>query len=172
MAAVGDIISDLMSETFCKSISQDKANSDVVMGLGLRLLRNLQVRLKEKLALGAAFSVGVIKIIFAVIRVVKIGPSAAHVNPIWLALWSMIEASVAIVVASLPSFKVLFTRERRGPSDIHGAKWSKNFQHWRSNQRHSSDVIQPHGSGVELVGVGTSANNADEENQRGNTQTV
>ena len=171
MAAVGDIISDLMSETFCKSISQDKANSDVVMGLGLRLLRNLQVRLKEKLALGAAFSVGVIKIIFAVIRVVKIGPSAAHVNPIWLALWSMIEASVAIVVASLPSFKVLFTRERRGPSDIHGAKWSKNFQHWRSNQRHSSDVIQPHGSGVELVGVGTSAN-ADEENQGGNTQTV
>ncbi|KAL8884087.1 MAG: hypothetical protein Q9215_007785, partial [Flavoplaca cf. flavocitrina] len=154
VAAVGDIISDLM-----------------IMGLGLRLLRNLQVRLKEKLALGAAFSVGVIKIIFAVIRVVKIGPSAAHVNPIWLALWSMIEASVAIVVASLPSFKVLFTRERRGPSDIHGAKWSKNFQHWRSNQRHSSDAIPPHGSGVELVGVETPAN-ADEENQRGNTQTV
>lgn len=56
------------------------------MALGLRLLWNLQISRKEKLALGAVFSVGLIKITFAVIRVVRIGASARHVNPIWLAL--------------------------------------------------------------------------------------
>ena len=149
-------------------MSDYKADSDVVMCLGLRLLCNLRIRFREKLAVGAAFSVGVIKIIFAVIRVVKIGPSAAHVNPIWLALWSMIEASVAIVVASLPSFKVLFASGRRGQSDVHGGKWSKNFQHWRSKQRHSSDMAEPLETGIALDGMDTPAN-GDEEDQRKNT---
>ncbi|KAL8646217.1 MAG: hypothetical protein Q9226_006961 [Calogaya cf. arnoldii] len=137
VAAVGDIFSDLM----------------IVMGLGLRLLYNLQIIAREKIALGAVFMVGLIKIIFAVIRVVRIGPSATHVNPIWLALWSMIEASVAIVVASLPSFKVLFARGRRRRSEIRGAKWSKTFHHWRSHQRHSNDMIEPLESGIALDGM-------------------
>ena len=68
----------------------DSADVSIVMGLGLRLLRNLQINPKEKIALGAIFSVGFIKITFAIIRVVRIGPRATHVNPIWLALWSMI----------------------------------------------------------------------------------
>ncbi|KAI4269760.1 MAG: hypothetical protein L6R38_007348 [Xanthoria sp. 2 TBL-2021] len=146
VAAAGDIISDLM-----------------IMGLGLRLLWNLQISAREKIALGAIFSVGFIKIAFAIIRVVKIGATARHVNPIWLALWSMIEASVAIVVASLPSFKVLFARGRRRRSEIRGAKWSKTG-HWRSHHRHSNDMIEPLDGGIALDGVETRAN-GDEENQ-------
>ncbi|KAL8845948.1 MAG: hypothetical protein Q9221_008927 [Calogaya cf. arnoldii] len=115
------------------------------------------VTAREKIALGAVFMVGLIKIIFAVIRVVRIGPSATHVNPIWLALWSMIEASVAIVVASLPSFKVLFARGRRRRSEIRGAKWSKTFHHWRSHPRHSNDMIEPLESGIALDGMETPA---------------
>ena len=84
-----------------------------VMALGLRLLWNLRITKKEKLALGTIFSVGFIKIAFAAIRVVKIGASSKHVNPIWLALWSMVEASVAVIVACLPSFRVLFRHGRR-----------------------------------------------------------
>ncbi|KAL8767038.1 MAG: hypothetical protein Q9209_006332 [Squamulea sp. 1 TL-2023] len=111
------------------------------MGLGLRLLWNLQINVKEKLALGAIFSVGLIKITFAIIRVVKIGASATHVNPIWLALWSMIEASVAVVVASLPSFRVLFAHGRR-QFEIRRAVMLKTFHRHRS-QLHSSDVLEP-----------------------------
>ncbi|KAL8825387.1 MAG: hypothetical protein Q9170_007811 [Blastenia crenularia] len=85
----------------------------LVMALGLKLLWNLQIALKEKLALAAMFSVGLIKITIAVIRVVRIGASATHVNPIWLALWTMTEAAVAVVVACLPSFRVLFAHGRR-----------------------------------------------------------
>lgn len=108
------------------------------MALGLRLLKKLQISRKEKAALGAIFSVGLIKIVFAVVRVVRIGVSATHVNPIWLALWSMIEASVAVVVACLPSFKVLFAHGRRR-SEIRQAVTLKKF-HARSN---TGNAVQP-----------------------------
>ncbi|KAL8933207.1 MAG: hypothetical protein Q9211_005906 [Gyalolechia sp. 1 TL-2023] len=111
------------------------------MALGLRLLGKLRVSPQEKLALAAIFSVGLIKITFAVIRVVRIGASATHVNPIWLALWSMIEASVAVVVACLPSFKVLFAHGRR-QSEIRRAVALRKISR-RHSQNHSNDMNQP-----------------------------
>ncbi|KAI4195499.1 MAG: hypothetical protein LQ350_007166 [Teloschistes chrysophthalmus] len=110
VAAAGDVASDIMSKS-----------SDPQQGI------ELMISVKEKFALGAIFSVGVIKITFAIIRVVKIGASSQHVNPIWLALWSMIEASVAVVVACLPSFKVLFARGRR-QSQMRHAVTLKRFR--------------------------------------------
>lgn len=64
------------------------------MALPLRLLWNLQINAKQKCALAGIFSLGVIIIIFAVVRVVETSATFNHVNPMWLALWSMIEASV------------------------------------------------------------------------------
>lgn len=111
------------------------------MALGLRLLAKLQISLREKVALGATFSVGFIKIVFSVVRVVKIGASATHVNPIWLALWSMIEASVALVVACLPSFRVLFAHGRRR-SELRHVVTLKNFPTPHS-PNHNGNAIQP-----------------------------
>ncbi|KAI4172252.1 MAG: hypothetical protein LQ343_003687 [Gyalolechia ehrenbergii] len=113
----------------------------MIMALGLKLLRKLRVSPREKLALAAIFSVGLIKITFAVIRVVKIGASATHVNPIWLALWSMIEASVAVVVACLPSFKVLFAHGRR-QSEIRRAVTLRKISRRRS-QSYINEMRQP-----------------------------
>ncbi|KAL8808051.1 MAG: hypothetical protein Q9182_000329 [Xanthomendoza sp. 2 TL-2023] len=118
------------------------------------------INAREKLALGTIFSVGVIKITFAVIRVVKIGASAKHVNPIWLALWSMIEASVAVVVASLPSFRVLFAHGRR-QSQIRRAVTLKTF-HRRRSQRYSNDEIEPLDSEVRSDGARSPANGTEE----------
>ena len=67
---------------------------DTVMALPLRLLWGLKVNLQQKIALAAIFSLGFIIIAFAVVRVVETGATFKHVNPMWLALWSMIEASV------------------------------------------------------------------------------
>ena len=66
----------------------------LVMALPLRLLWGLQINSRQKLALGGIFSLGIIIIIFAIVRVVEISATFNHVNPLWLALWSMIEASV------------------------------------------------------------------------------
>ncbi|KAL8644792.1 MAG: hypothetical protein Q9210_007070 [Variospora velana] len=125
VAAAGDIASDLM-----------------IMALGLRPLQKLQINRREKVALGAMFSVGFIKILFAVVRVVKIGGmSATHVNPIWLALWSMIEASVAVVVACLPSFRVLFAHGRR-QSELQKAVSLKSVRK-RHIRSHDRDATRP-----------------------------
>ncbi|MCJ1414658.1 hypothetical protein MMC32_000985 [Xylographa parallela] len=81
----------------------------LIMALPLRLLWGLKVNLQQKIALAAIFSLGFIIIAFAVVRVVETGATFKHVNPMWLALWSMIEASVAVIVSCLPSFRALFS---------------------------------------------------------------
>lgn len=64
------------------------------MALPLRLLWKLQIRTRQKLALAAVFSLAIIIIVIAIVRIVEINPNLKHVDPIWLALWSMTEASV------------------------------------------------------------------------------
>ena len=64
------------------------------MALPLRLLWGLQVNRKQKTALVGIFSLAFIIIIFAIVRVIKTSASDEHVDPIWLALWSMMEGSV------------------------------------------------------------------------------
>ncbi|MCJ1226705.1 hypothetical protein MMC12_003358 [Toensbergia leucococca] len=78
-----------------------------VMALPLRLLWGLQISRRQKIALAAIFSLGFIIIIFAIVRVTQTSASSHHVDPVWLALWSVIEASVAVIVSCLPSFRVL-----------------------------------------------------------------
>ena len=69
------------------------------MALPLRLIWNLRINKKQKFALAVMFSLGCIIILFAVIRVIQIRASTHHVDPVWLALWSMIEASVGMSLA-------------------------------------------------------------------------
>ena len=69
------------------------------MALPLRLIWNLRINKKQKLALAVMFSLGCIIIVFAIIRVTQIRASTHHVDPVWLALWSMIEASVGMSIA-------------------------------------------------------------------------
>jgi hypothetical protein len=50
----------------------------------------------ERLGVAAAFSVGIISIIFAVVRVISLvsKTGSSEVSPIWLTLWSIIEDMV------------------------------------------------------------------------------
>ncbi|MCJ1460585.1 hypothetical protein MMC28_010967 [Mycoblastus sanguinarius] len=93
------------------------------MALLLRQLWGLHTNVKQKAALAGIFSLGAIIVIIAIVRVVEIKATIQHVDPVWLALWSAIEASVAVIVSCLPSFRVFFlsTRtdsayKRRNPS--------------------------------------------------------
>lgn len=66
----------------------------LIMALPLRVLWDLQINRQQKSALAAIFSLGFVVIVFAVVRVIETSASIHHVDPIWLGLWSMIEASV------------------------------------------------------------------------------
>ena len=83
------------------------------------------------MALASIFSLSVLIIIVAIIRVVQTSATTQHVDPVWLALWSMIEASVgkspsgtsrveeeidcftAVVVSCLPSLHILITKRAK-----------------------------------------------------------
>ena len=66
------------------------------MALPLHLLRGLiGVNRKQKAGLAALFCLGLFIIAVALIRVFQTRATKEHhVDPIWLALWSQIEASV------------------------------------------------------------------------------
>lgn len=89
------------------------------MLLPLNLLRQLQLGRKKKAGLAGVFAVGLLIMVFAVVRLVEVTQATAAValdptrvaeSPIKLSAWSHIEGSVSIIVASLPTFQFL----RRG----------------------------------------------------------
>ncbi|KAF3921168.1 hypothetical protein ABW21_db0202173 [Orbilia brochopaga] len=88
-AMIADIITDLS-----------------IMALPLRLLYGLKINKKQKMGLILIFSLGVLSIIFAIVRGVGSIVDEAII-PIWLLVWTQSEACVALIVACLPSLRTL-----------------------------------------------------------------
>ncbi len=68
-----------------------------MMALLLRQLYGLQttqINRKQKIAVAGIFSLGGVIIVVAIVRAIEIKATTEHVDPVWLALWSMVEASV------------------------------------------------------------------------------
>jgi hypothetical protein len=97
------------------------------MLLPLNLLRKLQVSPQQKFGLAVIFSLGTIIIAFAFARLAQVtkatsnpDPTALSDGPVLLSMWSHIESSVSIIVATLPAFRYLLNnkmgRTRPGPS--------------------------------------------------------
>ena len=75
-----------------------------VMALLLRQLYGLQttqIDRKQKIAVAGIFSLGGVIVIVAIVRVVEIKATTQHVDPVWLTLWSVIEASVGKLSAKV-----------------------------------------------------------------------
>lgn len=61
-------------------------------------------------------TVGVIIIAFSIARILVTDKHRKHPEITWLALWSSIESSVAVIVACMVSFKTLLSEQRRPQS--------------------------------------------------------
>jgi hypothetical protein len=76
------------------------------MLLPIGLIRNLQIPLARKIQIGGLFALGILVIIASIVRVIQVGATtgASNATPslTWLALWSIIESSVAIIVGCGP----------------------------------------------------------------------
>ncbi|RMZ03108.1 hypothetical protein D0860_06953 [Hortaea werneckii] len=73
------------------------------------LLRHLQVDKRHKVGLAGIFGIGLVRIPCAIIRWTQIVLSA-RTDPVGLAVWSLAESSISVMVGSLPALKALFTR--------------------------------------------------------------
>lgn len=78
------------------------------MILPIGLIRNLRIPLSRKIQIGTLFALATLVIIASIIRVVQVNATTAASNKTpsltWLALWSIIESSVAIMVGCGPGF--------------------------------------------------------------------
>ncbi|KAH8816603.1 hypothetical protein F5884DRAFT_776774 [Xylogone sp. PMI_703] len=93
----------------------DIASDISVMILPLQLLWGLRVSNKQKVGLGAIFSLGLVIVIFAIIRMVEVVRAISHRSPsadVSLSLWSILESAVACIVCSLPALKVWLISKR------------------------------------------------------------
>lgn len=103
------------------------------MLLPLRLIWTLRISVAQKLALVCLFSLGIVVVIFAFVRlynVTKVTSEGAVDEtkladaPITLSLWSQIEAAVSVIVANLPALRSFMRRQLGGPK--YGPKESGN----------------------------------------------
>lgn len=82
----------------------------------MKLTWNLKMPRMQKLGVRILFGTGIICILFATIRVVQIGSKtdggSTQPDPAWLMLWTMLESSVAIVIACCPAFAALYRTAR------------------------------------------------------------
>ncbi|KAJ8116804.1 hypothetical protein OPT61_g1843 [Boeremia exigua] len=96
------------------SFTADTITNLMIMALPIRLIWNLQMPRSRKYAIGLLFASGVICIIFASLRVAQVAVNAAKpeadgepLDPTWLAIWGMVECSIAVIIGCCPAFAVL-----------------------------------------------------------------
>ncbi|TIC91890.1 hypothetical protein CH35J_010859 [Colletotrichum higginsianum] len=91
------------------STAVDIASDLMIMALPLTVLPSLQLDARRKVGLGVAFSLAVIIICVAVVRMTQI-VRGGTVDLVGLAIWGAVETATAVVVGSLPPLKALLTR--------------------------------------------------------------
>jgi hypothetical protein len=89
------------------------------MLLPLNMIRKMQLAKRQKVALAFLFGIGAVIIAIAIVRLYEVSPATTDIDqnvsliataPMTLSAWSHIEASVAVIVASLPTFRFLLSR--------------------------------------------------------------
>ncbi|KFZ24021.1 hypothetical protein V502_01503 [Pseudogymnoascus sp. VKM F-4520 (FW-2644)] len=106
----------------------------LVMIIPIRVLVNLRITLVQKLSIGVVFIVGIITMVFAIVRVISLNSSVngGQVSTQWLMLWAGIEGAVAIIVGCLPSFAI-FIRGRVEESHVQYDPYPANSSSKASN---------------------------------------
>jgi hypothetical protein len=68
------------------------------MAIPIRLLWNLQISVKEKVGLCFVFAVGIITMVFAIVRAISLNSLnvGGQVDTTWLILWAAIEGAVGM----------------------------------------------------------------------------
>ncbi|KAI8944155.1 hypothetical protein F4801DRAFT_572741 [Xylaria longipes] len=103
----------------------DVVTDVLIMTIPISLIWNIRIRWEKKLALVTIFSLVLVTISFAIVRVVVVSALTRQPDVSWLYLWSSIEQNVAIIVACLSAFPQLFTNSQRTTKPV--LIYSKHF---------------------------------------------
>jgi hypothetical protein len=117
----------------------DVVTDVMIMALPISLLWSVKVSLGRKFLLAGLFSLVVITMAIAVVRVTVVssgyttthGGARQQAEITWLYFWSFIEFAIAVMVACLASFRALFAQKNRASE---------------ADQAHKREIMQREGS--------------------------
>ncbi|EMD68273.1 hypothetical protein GGP41_001818 [Bipolaris sorokiniana] len=92
--------------SFWAGFTADLTTDLMIMILPIGVIRNLHIPIVRKMQICTLFGLGLLVVIASIIRVIQvgttIGPKRTTPAGTWLALWSIVESSVAIIVGCGP----------------------------------------------------------------------
>ncbi|KAI9891963.1 MAG: hypothetical protein M1814_002158 [Vezdaea aestivalis] len=136
--------------------SFDVLSDIAIMVLPIRLLYNLRISIRQKLGLGLIFgmvvvimAVSIARVVIALGAIIGTRSTLGQADPAQLSFWSVIEASIALWVSCLPTFRILFRSNERSSSDMEdfGPSPSDAARHFSSpelaRQRIKQGIFSP-----------------------------
>ncbi|KAL4886724.1 hypothetical protein BJY04DRAFT_213480 [Aspergillus karnatakaensis] len=96
------------------TVGTDIAGDLLIMLIPFPLLQHLRIPPRKKLLLSLLFSLPLIPILFAILRLIIANPTGGNVDPIKFQVYSMLENSAAIVTSCLPSLRLFVAKKGVG----------------------------------------------------------
>ncbi|KAI4155822.1 MAG: hypothetical protein LQ340_000729 [Diploschistes diacapsis] len=91
-------------------LAVDILTDGLILSIPIIMLWRVRISFRRKLALVGIFSLTVIVIVLAIIRVSLVYNPDKNVDATWLYMWSNIEIQVSLIVSCLASFRQLFVK--------------------------------------------------------------
>jgi hypothetical protein len=95
-----DVLTDCLSEYLVFISVHRASNLNIVITIPVLLLWKVRISLRRKLALTGIFSLTIIVMIFAIVRVAIVTTDNSNADISWLYMWSSIEMSVCTSLSS------------------------------------------------------------------------
>lgn len=98
-----DVLTDALGEMTICWWPLRIADTVLVMSIPIAMLSKVKINIRQKLALAAIFSLVVVTMTFAIVRVATLDSLAVQPEHSWLFMWSGIENTVGMLSSLLPS---------------------------------------------------------------------
>jgi hypothetical protein len=123
----------------------ENPNLVTVIALPVSIVARVKVSTKQKFGLYAVLSLGLLIIGVAIARVIVTDTQGVHPEISWLALWSVVESSVAVFICCLASFKAMFTAQNPG------TEFRTYHAHAYGTDRDRREAVSFHGGGEPII---------------------
>ncbi|KAJ5555794.1 hypothetical protein N7461_004264 [Penicillium sp. DV-2018c] len=126
---------------FCTAV--DILTDLLIMSLPLRILWQSKINMQQKIGLVILFCLGFVIVAAAIVRAVEI-TGKAYTDQVALAVWSVVESSISVVVGCLPPFRAIISNKSNAIISPYGSSGIKPSSHDRNvslrGNRHSDLV--------------------------------
>ncbi|OQD91498.1 hypothetical protein PENSOL_c052G06015 [Penicillium solitum] len=113
-----------------------------VMSLPLRIIWQAKINMQQKIGLVIVFCLGIVIVAAAIIRAVAI-TGKAYSDQAALAVWSIVESSISIIVGCLPPFRAIISTKpntNQSPYGSSGATPNSYDRNHSARGKHRSDA--------------------------------